>query len=201
MVLGIAYVQWSIIFLCQSFGREYLTYIFQMGTFAHVRANIIFPLTWTSALFFFCFSFFAFRKLGCSVLRATILAFGLTFGAVSIFEDIYQNIGIFYGGHHQDWVEQVINASAIFMVLPSAYYWKPSKTSLVLFTSYIGGWLLWASIGYPQIFSPHPEAAIALNSYLKVLTFVMLISLLLPNLMRSSSIANIKLREKVKVAR
>jgi hypothetical protein len=118
-------------------------------------------------------------------LKATFLAFGLTFGAVSIFEGIYQNTGVFYGGHHQDWVEQLINASAIFMVLPSVYYWKFSKTTLALFTSYIGGWLLWASIGYPQISSPHPEVAIALNGYMKVLTFVMLVSLLLPNLMRS----------------
>jgi hypothetical protein len=214
MVLGIAYAQWSIVFLSWSLGREYLTYVFQMGTFTHGRANIIFPLTWASALFLFCFSVFAFHKLGCSVLKATFLAFGLTFGAVSIFEDIYQNIGVFYGGHNFCrflhiavttavvrvflyphsitldfcWVEQLINASAIFMVLPSAYYWKFSKTALVLFTSYIAGWLLWASIGYPQIFSPHPEVAIALNSYLKVLTFVMLISLLLPNLMRSSSL-------------
>ena len=188
VVLCIAYVQWSIVFLSQSFGREYLTYIFQMGTFSDGRANIIFPLTWASGLFFFCFSIFAIHKLGCSVLKATFLAFGLTFGAVSIFEDIYQNIGLLYAGHHQDWVGQVINVSAIFMVLPSAYFWRPSKTALVLCISYVGGWLLWASIGYPQIFSPHPELAIALNGCLKVLTFAILISLLLPKLMRPASL-------------
>jgi hypothetical protein len=189
MVLGIAYAQWSIVFLSWSLGREYLTYLFQMGTFTHGRANIIFPLTWTSALFLFCFSIFAFHKLGCSVLKATFLAFGLTFGAVSIFEDIYQNIGAFYGGHHQGLVEQLINASAILMVLPSAYYWKLSKPTLALFISYIVGWLLWGGIGYPQIFGPRPDVAIALNSYLKVLTFVILISLLLPKLMHASSLS------------
>jgi hypothetical protein len=181
-VLALLYLQWSAVFLGWPFGRAYLIYVFQLATFART-GNMIFPYTLLSATALFLASFYIFHEAHLSTPVTLLLAFGLTFGAVSVFEDIYQNMVALYGigSQHADWRGQILNASAILMIIPSAYFWKASRTLYAVIGAYIAGWLIWIVTGFPQIYGPNPGTALPLNILLKIWTFILFLVLLLPN--------------------
>ena len=152
----------------------YPKFIFEIGTF-QAGANVVFPYTWASSLLLFIYGLWLFhRRYGLDYIRTVIYAVSLSFAATSLFEIIYQNIGSGIGGGKEGLEGQLINLSAIALALSSLRFWKASKMLLSSLVLFLTGWIVWVSVGYPQIYNANPVLAMqayAFNVALKVGAF------------------------------
>jgi len=155
----------------------YPAFILRVGTFES-RASDIFPYTWASSFLLFAYSIWLLRtRYNLDYVRTVIFALSLSLAATSLFEVIYQNIGIGVGVGNQQIEGQLINFSAIAMALSSVRFWRASKPLLFTVILFLTGWILWMSAGYPQIFSSDAglaREAYVFNASLKVGAFVVL---------------------------
>ncbi len=165
--------QWIVVNLVLFF--PYVEFLYRVGTFQD-PANSIFPITWTSALGLFVYGLWLFvYRYRQDYFRSTIYAFGLPLAATSLFEVIWQNIGAGLHIGNQTFVTDIINLSSILMALCSFRFWRSTQPLLYCAVIFLAGWVLWMSLGYPQIYSSQPQAAeiaFLVNAILKVLSFV-----------------------------
>jgi hypothetical protein len=178
------FVQWAVV--CFVLYPAYPSFLFDIGTF-HRAHNVIFPYTWISSLLLFVYALwlFAFRY-RLDYVRSVAYSMGLTIAATSVFEIVYQNVGIGVGVGNQAIEGQLINLSSIGLALASVRFWRASRPFLFATMLFLSGWLLWLALGYPQIYNPSTILALrgyALNATLKVGAYVvmaLMVSLALP---------------------
>ncbi|MCI4338928.1 MAG: hypothetical protein L3J68_01165 [Thermoplasmata archaeon] len=168
------------------FYPAYPSFILAVGTF-RAHSNVIFPITWGCALLLFAYGLWLFhRRYALDLVRTVVYAIALSFAATSLFEILYQNVGIGAGVGNQSLEGQAINLSALLLALSSLRFWRLSRPFLMSAVLFLGGWLLWLAAGYPQIYNPSAGLAsegYAFNSVLKVGAFVvvaLLVSFALP---------------------
>ncbi len=151
---------------------------FQLGT------NEIFPFTWGSSLLLFLFAIWMFyRKQHVDVIRSVLYSVALSFAATSLFELLYQNVGIGQGIGNQFMEGQVINLSAILFGLSSVRFWRATRWTLAATALYLGAWLLWLSFGYPQWYDTSAVRASEgyfFNVAIKIGSYVLLALYILP---------------------
>ncbi len=138
---------------------EYARAVVGWGTF-QFRTNDIFPYTWGGSLLLFIFAIWVFnRKYRVDLIRTFVYSVALSFAATSLFELIYQNVGIGQGIGNQFLEGQVINLSAIAFGFSSVRFWHFGRLNQSACSVYLGAWLLWLSFGYPQAYDTGPGAA------------------------------------------
>jgi len=114
-----------------------------------------------SGLALFAFSLLQFRlRYRVDYVRSAVYALGLALAATSLFEIIYQNVGAGQGVGNQSIAGQVINLSSIVMAFASLRFWHPSRVVLLALVLYLCVWMLWLSVGYPQIYDTDSHRAI-----------------------------------------
>jgi hypothetical protein len=109
-------------------------------------------------------------------IRSAIFAVGLAFAATSLFEIIYQNVGVGTGVGNQAFEGQLINLSSIALVVASLRFWRVNRVFLSATILFLCGWLFWLAFGYPQIYNPSSnlaQQAYVFNASLKVGAFVL----------------------------
>ncbi len=155
----------------------YPAFVLRVGTFEG-RASSIFPYTWVSSFFLFVYGLWLFKtRYRLDYVRTAAFAVSLSFAATSLFEIIYQNIGIGTGVGNQYIERQLINLTAIGLAFSSLRFWRASKPLLYSVLLFLTGWILWMSVGYPQIFDSNPtlaQHAYVFNAALKVGSFILM---------------------------
>lgn len=166
--------QWFVVNIILYF--PYAVFLYNVGTF-QTAANSIFPITWVSALGLFIWGLWLFlRKYLVDPVRSVIYALGLPLAATSFFEIIWQNIGAGLHIGNQSLMGNLINLSSMVMALSSFRYWRATFYLFCCVSVFIGGWIFWFALGYPQIHAGKPEVAdiaFLFNALLKVLAFVL----------------------------
>jgi hypothetical protein len=155
---------------------EYGQALYRWGTF-QLPTNAIFPFTWGAALAAVILAGIWFRwRYREDGVRCAVYAVALAFAGTSAFEILYQNVGAGLGIGNTAVEGQVINLSAIAFGASSLRYWRASRVSLGLLALYLAGWLVWLSLGYPQITATSATAqwhAYVLNVGLKLGSFAL----------------------------
>jgi hypothetical protein len=155
----------------------YPEFLVRVGTFRS-QASEIFPYTWISALALFVYGLVLFRaRYRLDLVRSFAFALSLSFAATSLFEIIYQNVGLGVGVGNQQLEGQLINLSAVALALSSVRFWRASRPFVVSLLWFVAGWVGWRAIGYPQIFDSNTAAAheaYLFNAALKVGAYVVL---------------------------
>jgi len=153
----------------------YVQFIYRIGTFQQ-NANTIFPYTWASALILFAYGLVLFsKKFKLDAVRTIVYSLSLPFAATSLFEIIWQNIGSGMHIGNQTAITYIVNISSIALIGTYFKFWNSEKYFLYLVISYLAGWILWMSAGFPQITDSNPviaQEAFIFNVIMKVLTFV-----------------------------
>jgi hypothetical protein len=144
----------------------------------------VFPITYASALLTLAASAYLFRKrIGLSWIRSLILGAGLATAGAGLFELLWQGMGyLFYPSQITGGVwlaNYVLNGSWIFLSFGSIQYWKISRKFLITGIAFVAGWVVWIGLGFPQVFPSAVPVALVMNSSLKVLSFVLLSSLVI----------------------
>jgi len=169
------------------FGFSYLLVVFRWATFQDaltLGGNLVFPVTYASALLTLAASACLFRKRnGLSWISSLVLGSGLAAAGAGLFEIIWQGVGyVFYptqitGGI---WLANyVLNGSWIFLSFGSIQYWKISRSFLATGIIFIAGWVGWIALGFPQVFMSGGLVALVMNSSQKILSFVLFLSLMI----------------------
>jgi hypothetical protein len=165
--------QWIAVMVILYF--PYVQFLYGVGTFQQ-PANIVFPFTWASALGLFVYGLWLFlRKYKLDYTRATVYALGLPFAATSLFEVIWQNVGAGMHIGNQTALTDLVNLSSILLLGCSLRFWTAARPTLYAAIAFLAGWLVWLSLGYPQISDADPgsaRVAFVMNVILKVLAFV-----------------------------
>jgi hypothetical protein len=165
---------------------QYAVAVVGWGTF-RIGASEIFPYTWASSLCLFVYAIWTFHwRYNVDTVRTIIYALALSFAATSLFEEIYQNVGVGQGIGNQFLEGQLINFSAMAFGLASLRYWRASRIALAAACVYLATWLVWLALGYPQIYDSNSIRALqayVFNASLKVASFVVvgLFALLYPD--------------------
>jgi len=144
----------------------------------------VFPITYASALLTLAASAYLFRKrIGLSWIRSLILGAGLGERGCRAVRAALAGNGIpilpqsITGGV---WLANyVLNGSWIFLSFGSIQYWKISRKFLITGIAFVAGWVVWIGLGFPQVFPSAVPVALVMNSSLKVLSFVLLTSLVI----------------------
>ena len=161
----------------------YVQFLYRIGTFQQ-NANTIFPYTWASALILFVYGIILFsKKFKLDVVRTFVYSLSLPFVATSLFEIIWQNIGSGMHIGNQTAITYIVNISSIALIGTYFKFWNSEKYFLYLVISYLAGWVLWMSAGFPQITDSSPviaHEAFIFNVVLKVLTFVVVGMMVVP---------------------
>jgi hypothetical protein len=169
------------------FGFSYLFTVFRWATFQDtltLGGNLVFPITYASALLTLAGSAYLFRmRIGLSWIRSLVLGAGLATAGAGLFELLWQGMGyLFYPSQITGgiWLANyVLNGSWIFLSFGSIQYWKISRNFLVTGIALVVGWVVWIALGFPQVFSSAGPVGLVMNSSLKVLSFVLLSSLVI----------------------
>jgi hypothetical protein len=169
------------------FGFSYLYTVFGWATFQDtltLGGNLVFPVTYVSALATLAGSAFLFRKrIGLSWISSLILGAGLATAGAGLFELLWQGVGyVFYPSEITGgiWLANyVLNGSWIFLSVGSIQYWKISRRFLTTALTFVAGWVLWIALGFPQVFPSAGLVALVMNSSLKILSFVLFSSLVI----------------------
>ncbi len=178
VIAGLA-VQWVIIDLLLPVGRQYLEYLYHMGTwqFQGTDYTSIYPFTYATALALFFFALFSFRfRFRLDWFRTVLFSVSLPFAATSLFEEIYQNLGF---ALHVQYIAppfdaHLINISSILFGLVSVNYWRVTKAFYAMLMGFTFLWCLWVAAGYPQIYgSSDLVFAYSVNILLKVLSYAL----------------------------
>ncbi len=154
----------------------YVQFLYSVGTFQR-PANIIFPFTWASALGVFLYGLWLFlRKYKLDYVRGIIYALGLPLAATSLFEIIWQNVGAGLHVGDQYALGDLVNLSSILLLGCSLRFWTAARPTLFATIGFLAGWLVWLSLGYPQITDADQASArvaFVINVILKVLAFAL----------------------------
>jgi hypothetical protein len=169
------------------FGFSYLFTALRWATFQDtltLGGNLVFPITYASALLTLAASAYLFRKrIGLPWIRSLILGAGLATAGAGLFELLWQGVGyLFYPSQITGGVwlaNYVLNGSWIFLSFGSIQYWKISRKFLITGIAFVAGWVVWIGLGFPQVFPSAVPVALVMNSSLKVLSFVLLSSLVI----------------------
>lgn len=178
-IVTILLAQWLVVNLLWSQGREYLDYLYHMGTwqFQGNDYTLIFPFTFAAAIILFSCSLYFFKfKLNLDWIRTTIFSISLPFAATSLFEEIYQDLGAFL---HTPFVKppfeaHLINVSSIAFGFVSFSYWQRNnnKYAYAALSAYFILWLAWVATGYTQIYQASGLGyPFLINVLLKVLSY------------------------------
>src|SRR5712692_1160103 len=169
------------------FGFSYLYTVFGWATFQDkltLGGNLVFPVTYVSALATLAGSAYLFRKrIGLPWIGSLVLGAGLATAGAGLFELLWQGVGyLFYPSQITGGVwlaNYVLNGSWIFLSFGSIQYWKISRKFLITGIAFVAGWVVWIGLGFPQVFPSAVPVALVMNSSLKVLSFVLLSSLVI----------------------
>src|SRR6266851_4165683 len=169
------------------FGFSYLYTVFGWATFQDkltLGGNLVFPVTYVSALATLAGSAYRFRRImGLPWIGSMVLGAGLATAGAGLFELLWQGVGyVFYPSEITGGVwlaNYVLNGSWIFLSFGSIQYWKISRKFLITGIAFVAGWVVWIGLGFPQVFPSAVPVALVMNSSLKVLSFVLLSSLVI----------------------
>jgi hypothetical protein len=115
--------------------------------------------------------------------RTVLYSLSMPFVATSLFEIIWQNIGSGIHVGNQSVITEVINFSSIALIVSVFKFWRTKRSFLILTILYLLIWILWLSVGYPQInTSSHILfiVSFSFNVGLKILSFILVAALITP---------------------
>jgi hypothetical protein len=169
------------------FGFSYLFTVFLWATFQDpltLGGNLIFPITYASALLTLGGGAYLFRKrMGLSWMVSLLLGTGLATAGAGLFELTWQGVGyLFYPAQITGGVwlaNYVLNGSWIFLSFGSIRYWRVSRRFLMTGTGFVAGWIVWVALGFPQVFQSANILALIMNSSLKVGSFALFLCLVI----------------------
>ena len=174
-------IQWIVVNVF--FYYPYLRFIFEVGIFQQ-KANVIFPYTWASALLLFFYALYIFlKRYRLDYVRTVLYSLSMPFVATSLFEIIWQNIGSGIHVGNQSVITEVINFSSIALIVSVCKFWRIKRSFLIFTILYLLIWILWLSVGYPQInTSSHILfiVSFSFNVGLKILSFILVAALITP---------------------
>ncbi len=174
-------IQWIVVNVVLYY--PYLRFIFEVGIFQQ-KANAIFPYTWASALLLFFYALYIFlKRYRIDYVRTVLYSLSMPFVATSLFEIIWQNIGSGIHVGNQSVITEVINISSIALIVSVFKFWSTKRSFLILTILYLLIWILWLSVGYPQInASSHILyiVSFSFNVGLKMLSFILVAALITP---------------------
>lgn len=177
-IIAILLAQWLVVNLLWSQGREYLDYLYHMGTWQFQGNDYtpIFPFTFAAALILFSCSIYFFRfKLNLDWIRTSIFSISLPFAATSLFEEIYQDLGSLLHTPlvNPSFDSHLVNVSSIAFGFVSISYWRRNKFAYAALSAYFILWLAWVATGYTQIYeeASRPSYPFVINVLLKVLSY------------------------------
>jgi hypothetical protein len=162
-----------------NYGETAFELILKWGTF-QISTNQIFPVTYASAWGSFVVSICIFvLRQKVEIFKAVFLSASVPFAGAGLFEFIYQNLAIVLRPQivHTKLVGELLMVIWIFFAFVCMKYWKLSKPFVLITAIYIADWIGWAVIGYPQFYE-NSEAGLFLNVSLKVLSFVLFMTLI-----------------------
>lgn len=103
--------------------------------------------------------------------RAVVVAGCAPFGGAGLYELTQDVVGLLHGWRY-DPVGLADLGAWVLVGLTGVYYWNRSRSTLILPASFFLGFLLWSSIGFPQITWADPTVGYLFNVPLKVLAFL-----------------------------
>jgi len=140
--------------------------------------NPIFPVTWTSAIASFLFTFsMLVRK--TSAFNAFSISAACQFGAASLFESIFGVIAFLVHGHpvfRGNPYYALMDISWLIMPLCGVGYWSRNRFLYAPIGVFVSGFVLWALIGFPILSG---TLSLFLNYVTKIAAFCMITSLFL----------------------
>ncbi|MFC1506508.1 hypothetical protein ACFLQ6_05485 [Thermoproteota archaeon] len=139
-------------------------------------SNIIFPVTWTSALISFIIIFILLIK-HTSLINSIAIASACQFGAAFLFEFVFSLIALTIHGH------QILEGNPYYIILGISWlimpicgigFWSVNRYLYLSIAIFILGFIIWILIGFP-ILSGYPS--IILNYLTKIASFSIISSL------------------------
>jgi hypothetical protein len=135
--------------------------MFETGTIDLLQENVIFPITYSVAIFVFIFSFMRFRKI-MRLPASLLMAITVPFGFASLFELVWSSAYLITGGWK--FLGLWYLALCIWFVfgLTSIRYWRVSRSFWLVIGLFVVAWIAWVLLGYPQITGYHTNGSITL---------------------------------------
>ncbi|MCK5627163.1 hypothetical protein KAI23_04290 [Candidatus Bathyarchaeota archaeon] len=138
--------------------------------------NIIFPITWVSAVFsFFVILLLLFKR--TSVLNSFMIASVCPFGAAFLFEFIFSIVAMMVHGHpilHGNPYYMVLGVSWLIMPISGIGFWSRNRILSGSIVVFIVGFIIWIIIGFPILSG---FSSLLLNYITKIASFSIITSL------------------------
>ena len=138
--------------------------------------NIIFPITWVSAVFsFFIIFLLLFKR--TSLLNSFMIASACPFGAAFLFEFIFSIIAIMIHGHpilQCNPCNIVLGVSWLIMSISGIGFWSRNRILYGSIIIFIVGFVTWILIGFPILSG---FSSLLLNYITKIASFSIITSL------------------------
>ena len=147
--------------------------------------NIIFPITWISAVFsFFIILLLLFKR--TSKLNSFMIASACPFGAAFLFEFIFSIIALIIHGHpilQGNPYYIVLGISWLIMPISGIGFWLRNRILYGLIIIFIVGFVVWVMIGFPILSG---FLSLILNYITKIASFSIITSLfIVPDLKKN----------------
>ena len=138
--------------------------------------NIIFPITWVSAVFsFFIIFLLLFKR--TSLLNSFMIASACPFGAAFLFEFIFSIIALIVHGHpilYGNPYYFFVGVSWLIMPISGIGFWSRNKILYSSIIVFIVGFVIWIMIGFPILSG---FSSLLLNYITKIASFSIITSL------------------------
>jgi len=141
-----------------------------------VDVNVIFPVTWASALASFVIIFLSLRR-RTSFLHALSVASASQFGAAFLFEFVFSLAALIIHGHpilEGNAYHVIVGFSWLVMMFCGVGFWSRNRVLYVSTGVFVLGFILWMLIGFPILEGP---LSLLLNYVTKIATFSIVTSI------------------------
>jgi len=138
--------------------------------------NVIFPVTWASAVFSFLIILFLLSK-RTSILNSFMIASACPFGAAFLFEFIFSIVAMMVHGHpilQGDPYYIVLGVSWLIMPISGIGFWSRNRILYGSIVVFIIGFLIWIMVGFPILSG---FSSLLLNYITKIASFSIITSL------------------------
>ena len=176
VVYGPLWIQWMVLNFAGKGAWVGPTVVRQLLAGPRTELNLIFPVTWTSAVISFIFTILLLSR-RTSFLNSFFISAGSQFGASFLFEFVFSFVALVRYGHpilYGDCYYLLVGASWLVMILCGLGYWSPNRFFYVSILVFAGGFFVWMLIGFP-ILAGVPS--LVLNCVTKVAAFAAVTSL------------------------
>ena len=176
VVYGPLWIQWMVLNFAGKGAWIGPTVLRQLFAGPRTELNLIFPVTWTSAVISFIVTILLLSR-RTSFLNLFFISAGSQFGASFLFEFVFSIIALVRCGHpilYGDYYYLLVGTSWLVMILCGMGYWSPNRFFYVSILVFTGGFFFWILIGFP-ILAGVPS--LVLNYVTKVAAFSAVTSL------------------------